>query len=132
MPVPFFQTVKSFAQFLANWTLKGGKLVDQETANARAAICASCHNNSPSAEVRAGCGACRKGGDWLLDKVRNPITGGRRTPSDPKLKVCALCGCDLKIKVWIPNEALGVPKEEANAYPSFCWRKAMVDGKEIL
>jgi len=131
MPVTFFNTVQSFVQFLLNWFLKGGQLVDQNTANIRASICGSCFNNKPSDEVKKGCGACNKMGNVVINSIRSKIIGKLTTTSDAKLLTCGLCGCDLRIKVWIPLSALGQTKEEANAWPTFCWRKKILENAEV-
>lgn len=130
--VTFFNTVQSFVQFLLNHYLQGGALVDQNTANLRAAICAGCHNNKPTSEIKkGGCSSCNKMGGVILNTIRGKIIKGNKTTSDPKLLACALCGCDLKIKVWIPLEVLGQTKEEANAWPSFCWRKKILENQQV-
>lgn len=131
MAVTFFHTVKSFTQFLWNWKVSGGHLVDQNTANIRASICGGCHNNVPSKDVRKGCSACNKMGNKVLDGIRNEIISGNKTTSDHRLLACAVCGCDLKITAWMPLAALGQTKEEANAWPSFCWRKAILNDQEL-
>lgn len=130
MGVTTFQTVQSFVQFLLNWYLKGGTLVDQNTANLRASICAGCHNNKPSSEVRRGCSTCNKMGNVVLDSVRAKIVKQNKTSSEAKLLTCSLCGCDLKIKVWIPNQILG-DSNEVNAWPTFCWRKKAAENAEV-
>lgn len=131
MAVSFFHTVQSFAQFLLNWTLSGGRLVDQNTANIRAEICAACHNNKASSEVRkGGCSSCNKMGNFVLDALRSKIIKSNKTTSDAKLLTCAICGCDNRISVWIPNDILIAP-EEANAYPSFCFKKARLENKNL-
>jgi hypothetical protein len=124
MPVHFFHTLKSFTQFLWNWKLEGSPLVDQNTANIRAETCLSCHNNLPSGDVRRGCGVCNKLGNRALSGLREQIIAKNSTSFDGKLLTCGICGCDLKISVWIPNKVL-LSKEDSNAYPSFCWRKAI-------
>ena len=131
MAVSFFQTVQSFAQFLLNWTLKGGELVDQNTANIRASICAACHNNKPSAEVRkGGCSSCNKMGNAAIELVRAKIIKSNKTTSDRNLLTCALCGCDNRISVWIPNQILISP-EDANAFPTFCWKKGRLQNTNL-
>lgn len=131
MSLTFFQTIQSFGQFINNWIAQGKPLVSQEIANARAAICASCHNNVATHEIKGGCSACQKG-SMILRKLKSTFIGSRTTPSDAKLKACALCGCPLQMKVWMPLAAMDSKVEEANAFPTFCWRKAIVEGKEIL
>lgn len=130
MAIGTFKTVQSFVQFLWSWKLSDGKLVDQNTANLRAEICANCHNCKPSSETRAGCSSCNKMGRTILDKIRSSIIGGLKTTSDSKLQTCAICGCCLKISVWIPNQVL-LKLEDAEAYPGFCWKKRIKENLEI-
>lgn len=130
MPVSVFQTVQSFVQFLLNWYLGGGKLVDQNTANIRAEICAGCFNNKPHGEIQRGCSSCGRMGGLVLNSIRTKIIGEQKTNSDGNLLACDLCGCDLKIKVWIPNSVL-LSAEDANAYPTFCWKKKILQGTEV-
>lgn len=130
MAITFFKTVKSFTQFLWNWKLGGSQLVDQNTANLRAQICSSCHNNQAMGEIGKGCGTCNKMGSRVLDGIRDEIISGNRTTADGYLKGCAICGCDLKISVWIPNNVL-LSKEDANAYPEFCWKKAVLEDRNL-
>lgn len=128
--ISIFKTVQSFVQFLLNWMLKGGSLVDQNTANIRAQICAACHNNLPSKEVRKACCGGGAAANAALYAARKLIIQNKSTPSDKQLLVCALCSCDLKIKVWIPNAALYV-KDDANAWPTHCWVKKILEDKEV-
>lgn len=131
MPVTFYNSVQSFAQAGWNFILSGGKLVDQNTANLRAEICAGCHNNLPTAEIRkGGCSTCQKMGDLAIDGVRATIIKTKKTPHNPVLLACGLCGCDLKISVWMPNQTL-LKLEDANAYPSFCWKKKIEENLEV-
>lgn len=131
MAVTFFHTLKSFSQFLWNFKLQGSQIVDQNTANIRASICATCHNNRPSGDVRkGGCAVCNKMGNKAIAKVRSDIIGQNVTTSDSSLLACAVCGCDLRLSVWIPNSVL-LASEDANAYPAFCWKKKVVEGQDL-
>lgn len=130
MAVSTFKTVQSFTQFLWNWVIGGGQLLDQNTANIRAQTCVGCHNNLPSVDVRKGCSACNKMGGAVINKIRSSIIKNHSTPSDGKLLTCGICGCDLRISVWIPNQAL-LKLEDANAYPSFCWKKKIQQNLEL-
>lgn len=128
--ITLYQSVQAFVQFLLNWKLKGGSLVDQATANARAEICSGCHNNKPTKEVRKSCCGGGAAANAALYAARKLIIQNKTTSSDKKLLVCDLCKCDLKIKVWIPNDALITP-EDINAYPTFCFMKKLAEGKQI-
>lgn len=129
MAIVKFHTVKSFVQFLWNWLLSGGKLVDQNTANLRAQICSGCHNNTVEGEIGRGCSTCNKLGTTTLDLIRGKIIGKNKTTTG-SLKACGICGCDLKISVWIPNVIL-VSVEDVNAYPSFCWKKKRTENLDV-
>lgn len=132
MAVTFFQTVQSFAQFLLNWTLTGGKMVDQNTANIRASICIGCHANVPSKEVKkGGCSSCNKMGGIVLNSIRSKIIGGNKTTSDSRLLTCMICGCDNRISVWIPNQVLVDSMHDVNAFPTHCWKKKLAEGSEV-
>lgn len=131
MAITFFHTVKSFTQFLWNWKLQGSPLVDQNTANIRAEICAGCHMNLPNKDVRkGGCGVCNKMGNKTINAIRDTIINGAKTTSEGRLLTCGICGCDLAISVWIPSEAL-LSVEDSNAYPSFCWKKKIEVGQNL-
>lgn len=130
MAVSFFKTVQSFSQFIAAFLMNGGGLVDQNTANLRADICSTCHNNVPSGDVRKGCGVCGKLGGGVINSFRKNVIKDNKTTSDSKLLACGLCGCDLKITVWVPNQVL-LKLEDANAYPSFCWKKKILENQEL-
>lgn len=105
-------------------------MLDQNTANLRASICVQCHNNKPSSEVRGGCSTCQKMGNKVINSVREQIIKGNSTPSDAKLLTCAICGCDNRITVWIPNQIL-LKVEDANAYPGFCFKKKILENLEV-
>lgn len=131
MAIFTFQTLKSFAQFLWNFKLSGSPLVDQNTANIRAQTCVSCHNNIASGDVKkGGCGVCQKMGNAALNGIRADIIGNNNTPVDPYLLTCGICGCDLKMSVWIPNVVL-VNVEDVNAYPAFCWKKLRLENRDL-
>ena len=130
MAIVNFKTVKAFTQFLWNWKLGGSQLVDQNTANLRAAICAGCHNNKKGGDIKGGCSVCNKMGNKALDQIRDTIISGNRTTSDSRLLTCSICGCDNKISVWIPNSVL-LQVDDANAFPSFCWKKKVIDNQDL-
>lgn len=121
MSVSFFGSVKSFSEAMAKWVKSGMKLVEKNEADRRASICAGCHNNKPSTELK-GCSGCKAA---ILFPFRKAIIGSRSTMHEQKLTTCQICGCDLKIKVWMPFESLGYDEHDHNAYPSFCWLKEM-------
>lgn len=130
-PPAFVEKVKAFAAVLTNHLAHGAVLVDQNTANIRSTICRYCHNNVAPGPNIGNCGPCEKMAEKGVDVIRAGVLHGRQTPNDDKLKSCALCSCDLRMKVWFQLKTLGHTKEEVNAFPDFCWIKKIAEDKEV-
>jgi hypothetical protein len=88
-------------------------ITSKEVAEERARICSTCPLND-----RSRCTVC--GG--LLSLVRK-LVGRRETSYDPVLGTCMLCGCLLRVKIHVSNEALkaATTKPPADQIPDFCW-----------
>lgn len=122
MPLDITAQIKSFAATLSRWIMSGGKLVDQNTANIRTSTCAGCHNNV-SDELSKACVPCGAIKEKSVEFIRAGVLHGRRAVGDVALKTCALCGCDLKMKIWFPVETFDPDGKEKNKWPTFCWMK---------
>lgn len=98
--------------------LSGFKTVEQEEANRRAAICASCYLKTPP----QGCGSCLKIAQLIVGDV-----AAKTTPHDSYLvnQACSVCSCPVKSIVHFPLSALDKADspEKQEAFPTFCWRK---------
>lgn len=103
--------IRRFLGSVALWALKGFKTVDQAEADRRAAICARC----PSNKRVAGCLSC--GG---IRKMVDRLKGDRSTPFDNDLHACEECGCELKVKVWLPLDAVD---NTGVTFPDHCWNE---------
>jgi hypothetical protein len=92
--------------------------VSKQEAERRAAICSQCPHNVPIGNCW-GCGE--------LGRLFRSVQGGLSTSNDPKLESCDRCGCNLRTKVWVSEEALskveGLQGIKAEEFPSWCWRK---------
>ena len=107
------------------WTASGKKRVSTEEIQRRSAICNLC----PFNQAPTGCASCSMG---ALNRVVEAAVGGDRLPSDAGLEACAVCGCNLRVKVRIESEILlrhmpesqlmQLPPEHGN-YPG-CWLRA--------
>lgn len=87
--------------------------VSQEEADRRATICAKCPKNvDQQVNFCIGCYARS-----LVSKV-NDLLGSKRTAHDEKLKTCSACGCDLKLKTWIPKSGVA---DKTIDWPTHCW-----------
>ena len=120
-------SLQTLFESLKNYVLTGGQLVDQNTANIRAEICAACHNNKPDSEAKRGC--CGKGlvASAASLAIKKTIVGDRVTTSHSKLGKCDICGCPNNLTVWFPSNPIGDNDDTKNAFPSFCWRKQIIN-----
>lgn len=114
--------VASGFQTLANWLGDGGKPVDQELAEKRAAICADCPQNPPD------------GGGWLAtftipaqNLIRRQLQERKElklsTSLDSKLNLCEACDCPLHLKVHVPLNYIltHIPEAAKERLDPRCW-----------
>ncbi len=104
-------------KIFGKWGAEGMPLVDEATANQRAAVCVSCPLNVNI----TGCAACHK--------MATAITGAvakKNGQYDDNLRACAICKCALKAMVWFPMDILQQNEtvERQTLRPDFCWVKA--------
>lgn len=101
-------TFSAVANFITHVVKSGWKYVSQDQANARAEVCAMCPANVPS----FGCGACESAA--LALQGASDLLAEKTTPFDQMIKSCAVCGCSLRLKVWLETE-------QDNKFPAHCW-----------
>lgn len=90
--------IKQGTETILDWQLRhGGEVVAQAVADQRASVCAQCPLNGPP----VGCPTCG-GALPLLRQMVDKFTGQRKTGLDEKLHACYVCGCELRVKVWLP------------------------------
>lgn len=112
-----FHEVLQGTRTLLSWKIKhGGKLVETEEAQRRAAICVACPMNQPA----IGCSSCN------METLRQAVilvVGGAQTAYDSQLKTCFVCGCELRAKVHLPLKCLQdqMSPEQKARLPGFCW-----------
>lgn len=112
--------IKKAAQGTAvvlDWLMSGGKPVEQDLANKRAAVCVSCPRNVP--------------GRWFTtapaELIRSTLSARSdlklETPVDDKLQSCDVCKCLMRLKVWTPLQYILEKTKPATLaeFPSHCW-----------
>lgn len=119
---------KKFLAVVNRLAKKGVALVSDEMADDRASICVNCPFNVPAHQARGGCQSCGKNifnqlAEGSIEVFRKTILGTKKTTYNERLQTCQKCGCDLKLKVWIPKDVLGHTAAELELMPSFCWLK---------
>lgn len=92
-------------------------LIEQEQADARAAICVSCPQNVFPDKT-----------DFLLwsDLIAEASTGGRKSSLHDKLGNCNACSCCLRAKVFFKGP-FKLTASELAKMPSFCWQKIIAE-----
>lgn len=122
--------IHNFLSTMANWLLDGGEPVPTEEAIRRSEICKGCEFNRPDG-IKGRCPSCyaRKAVLYLFgyregsgSRVKHhpekvPMS---ENPHNGDLTYCGKCGCDLKLKVFVP---LGVIENEGVDYPEWCWQR---------
>lgn len=108
--------VKAFLAAVAG-TLTSGGVVDQATAETRAATCLTCPYNQQIGQ----CDVCT----GVASRVFKLI-GAKRVKNMGGLKGCQICGCSLKAKIWVPKTVLDTTAQiqnNADKFPAWCWAK---------
>ena len=103
--------IKRFGSTVAAWVADGGKFVDREEAERRAAICIKCHKNKP-VKTCLGCHSTLK---WLAERIGWPSTS-----VDSQLQGCQKCGCLLRLKVHMPLKV--IDNSRITNWPLHCWQ----------
>jgi hypothetical protein len=92
--------------------VRSRRFVTQDEANRRAEICMGC----PLNVTVGGCQGCFS----FIHEVRKLLTN---ITTEAKPDFCGACGCDLQLKVWIPNDILNDAETELPEYAPNCWRR---------
>jgi hypothetical protein len=108
------------AAVLFEWEQSGDPPVDQEVANQRAVICATCPKNEAAGFSRYFTAPVQA---IIMKQFERLHKMNLKTPSDDKLNVCQACICPLRGKVWVPLSLILKrlkPEERAELDPR-CW-----------
>jgi hypothetical protein len=123
-------TIHTFLNTTMAWLRNGGELVPVKEAIQRSKICVECPYNN--GRMRGRCPGCfaRKAIWFIYGHLGNRVDGkpGRNpekipvseNPHNEELTYCGKCGCDLKLKVFIPTEVIDTTGVD---YPVWCWQK---------
>lgn len=106
-----------FLMSMAAWKHMGGEPVSTEEAVRRSEICIKCPHNK---EGRCGTCFARRAVMYLMGaKKMEAAIPYQDNPHSDAITSCRLCGCDLKMKVFVP---LGVLDNTGIKYPEWCWQ----------
>lgn len=102
------------AKIIADWFGQGGHPVIHEIAEARGNICLACPKNE--LKERPGIEQIAAVVKWTAGFMNSAKL---KLEHEDKLGSCAVCGCVLKTKVWVP--AAVIDKDTTHEYPKHCW-----------
>lgn len=121
--ISLMDRVRKLSLALRCYILANPVIVDQNTANIRARLCASCHNNVDESKALAGCILGRDQERKAVVQMREAVKG-QTTQQDPQLLFCDIDGSDNKLSIWLFNAFL-LNREDRNSFPCFCWKKEL-------
>jgi hypothetical protein len=104
------------AAILVEWLGQGGKPVATIQAMQRAEVCVKCPYNRPRTTSLE---AVLANAIQAQDGMRHNLS--LKLPQDPKLHTCEICGCYLKLKVWVPTKHLISEPKVVSKLPDWCW-----------
>lgn len=103
------------ARILADWIGDGGHVVGQEDAQRRADVCLKCPKHSTNYSFA----------EPVADTIKSQLELKKhlefRVRGEKSLHVCSVCGCVLRLKVWLPWERIKLDEDEKPNYPASCW-----------
>jgi hypothetical protein len=57
------------------------------------------------------------------------VTGSAETPYDPNLKSCSVCGCYLRVAIWVPldlqQQVLSPEQQDQFRRVPNCWKASL-------
>lgn len=98
---------------LVKWLGSGGAPVEESEANERAMVCASCPHNALKRRIEDRIAREIVKQEEIRLKLRLTTT------NDTRLETCDVCGCYLKLKVWVPMRF----QNKSLPFPNFCWMR---------
>ncbi len=114
------RNVAAAVSTIAEWEIAGGRVVTQQQADARAAVCVKCPKNVKGDLLSFFTKQAARLIALQLDTKNNMKLA---TALDAQLGICDACGCVNKLKVWCPKDIIDLkmaPEIKAQLDPA-CW-----------
>lgn len=105
---------------LLDWLGDGATPVPSELSESRASVCAVCPQNKPGGLLAF---FTEKAAEQIRKQLEIRKDLRLKTSQDDKLNVCAVCYCQLHLKVHVPIQHIKkhTSNEVASNLPSNCW-----------
>jgi hypothetical protein len=111
-----FSVLLEGTKAVGSWILSGKEMVSQEHADRRSTVCYSCPMNKTARD----CAPCKLP---VIHALIEQLIGDARSEKHDNLEGCAVCGCALKVKVWVPIQHIAKGTMNKQDYPDACWVK---------
>lgn len=122
-----FGALMTFLRMIERWLkdVASGEqaFVDQDTADARSLICATCPYNTQ--QLTFGCGTC---GTSFFSLVASLLGKTIKSKAHDKIGQCGICLCATQVSVWVPLEVQQQALSDDTKrlfrenVQSFCWK----------
>lgn len=111
------------ARILSDWLGSGGIPVSQHDAQSRADICLQCPKNTAGGFVASR--ITKPIADAIHEQLRVKHDLGLKVNRENELLTCAVCYCNLPLKVFTPMEFIlkHTTDDVMNEFPENCWIK---------
>lgn len=109
------QQIVNGATILADWLGSGGIPVDKMTAQTRADCCLKCPLHDKTYSFTETAAVAIKTQVELKNHLRLRVDG------EKSLHACGVCGCAMRLKIWLPIERIKPTPEERDKYDANCW-----------
>lgn len=113
-----WDTVRKYANgasTLADWIGDGGHVVDAQIAQYRASVCLRCPKHTTSWQFTESVAGAIKQQLGLKKKLNLRVSG------EKSLHTCSVCGCAMRLKVWLPLQTIKPEPAEESLFDSNCW-----------
>ncbi len=112
---------KQFTQgtaILTAWLGSGAQTVSQELAQKRANVCIECPMNIKESKLSSAVAEAIKSQLEIKSKLNLRVDG------EKSLLGCAVCGCETRLKIWVPLERILPDADEMPLFHESCWLRS--------
>lgn len=109
------------AAVIADWLGAGGDTVEPDQAQRRANICLTCPLNRVEGIVAP----------VIAEEIRRQLEIKHKlnlhVGGETGLKGCAACGCETRLKIWVPLDRIKPEGDEIEKFDEHCWLRTEED-----
>lgn len=105
---------------LVDWLGKGGDVVPKRLADKRARTCAYCEYNGQPLWWEKSKDTVAQ---WIRAQLEIKHDMKLKAAREGDLNICQVCGCCLRLKVWVPTSHIveNTSVKTMKEFPEWCW-----------